>query len=67
MDQLKSKYDNLKTKARKVVASQRTYIRGTGGGTPISEKFDPIIEAILKIINIKTVVGFENSLDCDSV
>ncbi|KAG5888513.1 hypothetical protein JTB14_018444 [Gonioctena quinquepunctata] len=58
MDQLKSKYDNLKTKTRKVVAAQRTYIKGTGGGPPVTDKFDPVIENVLKIINIKTVVGF---------
>ncbi|KAG5878948.1 hypothetical protein JTB14_030924 [Gonioctena quinquepunctata] len=46
MDQLKSKYDNLKTETRKVVAAQ-------------------LIENVLKIINIKTVVGFDSILDCD--
>ncbi|KAG5884256.1 hypothetical protein JTB14_011745 [Gonioctena quinquepunctata] len=65
MDQLKSKYDNLKTKKRKVVAAQRTYIKGTGGGPPVTDKFDPVIENVLKIINIKTVVGFDSILDCD--
>ncbi|KAG5894798.1 hypothetical protein JTB14_008289 [Gonioctena quinquepunctata] len=65
MDQLKSKYDNLKTKTRKVVAAQRTYIKGTGGGPPVTDKFDPVIENVLKIINIKTVVGFDSILDCD--
>ncbi|KAG5867551.1 hypothetical protein JTB14_027894 [Gonioctena quinquepunctata] len=65
MDQLKSKYDNLKTKTRKVVAAQRTYIKGTDGGPPVTDKFDPVIENVLKIINIKTVVGFDSILDCD--
>ncbi|KAG5864206.1 hypothetical protein JTB14_010014 [Gonioctena quinquepunctata] len=65
MDQLKSKYDNLKTKTRKVVAAQRTYIKGTGGGPSVTDKFDPVIENVLKIINIKTVVGFDSILDCD--
>ncbi|KAG5873486.1 hypothetical protein JTB14_029163 [Gonioctena quinquepunctata] len=67
MDQLKSKYDNLKTKTRKVVAAQRTYIKGTGGGPPVTDKFDPVIENVLKIINIKTVVGFDSILDCDDI
>ncbi|KAG5875188.1 hypothetical protein JTB14_006847 [Gonioctena quinquepunctata] len=67
MDQLKSKYDNLKTKTRKVVVAQRTYIKGTGGGPPVTDKFDPVIENVLKIINIKTVVGFDSILDCDDV
>lgn len=67
VDQLKSKYDNLKTKARKVVAENKTYINGTGGGGPNADKFDTVIELILKIINIKTVVGFQNPFDCDNV
>jgi hypothetical protein len=67
VDQLKSKYDNLKTKARKVVAENRTYRQKTGGGGASSDKFDAVIEAVLRIINIKSVVGFENSVDCDHV
>ncbi|KAG5886558.1 hypothetical protein JTB14_027425 [Gonioctena quinquepunctata] len=55
----------FENKTRKVVAAQRTYIKGTGGGPPVTDKFDPVIENVLKIINIKTVVGFDSILDCD--
>lgn len=63
IDQLKSKFDNLKTKVRKIVAQERLYIRGTGGGGSLTTNIDPIIELVLKIINWKTVVGLENTLD----
>ncbi|KAK9674921.1 Myb/SANT-like DNA-binding domain [Popillia japonica] len=65
IEQLKSKYDNLKTKARRVIANERQCIKGTGGG-PGYSSFDPIVEAILKIINIKTVVGLHYSMDSDN-
>ncbi|KAG5872691.1 hypothetical protein JTB14_032570 [Gonioctena quinquepunctata] len=55
----------FENKTRKVVAAQRPYIKGTGGGPPVTDKFDPVIENVLKIINIKTVVGFDSILDCD--
>ncbi|KAK9744904.1 Myb/SANT-like DNA-binding domain [Popillia japonica] len=64
IDQLKAKYDNLKSKARKVVANKNKCIEGTGGG-PSYDSFDPIIEAILKIINMKTVVGLQCPFDSD--
>ncbi|KAK9696016.1 Myb/SANT-like DNA-binding domain [Popillia japonica] len=64
IDQLKSKYDNLKSKARKVVANKRAFLKGTGGGPcTCGDGFDPIIESILKIINIKTVVGHTSKFD----
>ncbi|KAL1490212.1 hypothetical protein ABEB36_012944 [Hypothenemus hampei] len=66
MEQLKTKYDNLKTKTRKIVAAQKNHVKGTGGGAPINDKLDPVVEAILKIINIKTVVGFENVFDSEN-
>lgn len=67
VDQLKSKFDNLKTKVRKFVAQERCYIRGTGGGGSLPTNTDPIVELVLKIINWKTVVGLENTLDSDYV
>ncbi|CAH1382926.1 unnamed protein product, partial [Tenebrio molitor] len=30
-----------------------------------TDKFDAVIEAVLRIINLKTVVGFANGVDCD--
>ncbi|KAG5890523.1 hypothetical protein JTB14_022756 [Gonioctena quinquepunctata] len=38
----------FENKTRKVVAAQRTYIKGTGGGPPVTDKFDPVIENVLK-------------------
>ena len=67
VDQLKSKFDNLKTKVRKIVAQERTYIKGTGGGGPANTTTDPIVELVLKIINWKTVVDLQNDWDSDYV
>ncbi|KAK9744178.1 Myb/SANT-like DNA-binding domain [Popillia japonica] len=66
IDQLKSKYDNLKSKARKVVANKRASLKGTGGSPTCGGRFDPIIGSILKIINIKTIVGHTSKFDSDS-
>jgi hypothetical protein len=52
VNQLKSKYDNLKTKTRKVVAKNSRYKGKTCGGGACTEKFDAVIEAVLRIINI---------------
>ncbi|KAL1516508.1 hypothetical protein ABEB36_000417 [Hypothenemus hampei] len=46
----------------KVVATQRNHVKGTGGGAPIDHTSDPVVEVVLKIINMKTVVGLENFL-----
>ncbi|CAH1113904.1 unnamed protein product [Psylliodes chrysocephalus] len=64
-DQLKSKFDNLKTKTRKIVAQERAHIKGTGGGGPLPPDYDPVIQLIVKIINWKTVVGLENTFGSD--
>lgn len=45
------------------MAQERSYIRGNGGGGSLTTNIDPIIELVLKIINWKTVVGLENTLD----
>lgn len=67
IEQLKSKYDNLKTKARKDVAKQKSYRKETGGGPPDNGGGpDPVTESVLEIINIKTVVGLESPFDSDS-
>lgn len=66
MTQIKSKYDNLKTRTRKEVAKEKAYLRGTGGGPAVKKELDPIIEATLNIINIKTVVGLSNMFDSDA-
>lgn len=66
MAQLKSKYDNLKTSARKYYSRQRDIIYHTGGGP--GENRDPkgdIYEVILQIINKKTVFGLHNRFDDD--
>ncbi|KAL1489612.1 hypothetical protein ABEB36_013560 [Hypothenemus hampei] len=65
LEQIKIKYDNIKCKARKVVASNKKYITGTGGGPTKNNELDPVIESVLEIINKKTVVGLANLYDCD--
>ncbi|KAG5882712.1 hypothetical protein JTB14_020556 [Gonioctena quinquepunctata] len=67
MEQLKAKYENLKTKARKCAAENRGYYRGTGGGPTNEPDWDPVVEAVLKVINEKTVIGFHNPNDSDAV
>ncbi|KAL1492332.1 hypothetical protein ABEB36_010593 [Hypothenemus hampei] len=49
LDQIKSKYDNLKTKARKWVADKKIDLKGTGGGPGANVVSDPVIEAVLNI------------------
>jgi hypothetical protein len=64
IEQLKTKYDNLKTKARKDVAEEKNKIKQTGGGPSYPDnRLNPITEAVLNIINYKTVIGLES---CDS-
>lgn len=65
LPQIKSKY-NLKSKARKDVAKHKQYIRGTGGGPAGNDKFDPMIEAISEIVNLKPVVGFPSTFNSDA-
>ncbi|XP_074032326.1 uncharacterized protein [Leptinotarsa decemlineata] len=67
ISQIKAKFDNLKTKARKDMAKQKSYMTGTGGGPAIKIDLDPVTEATLNIINMKTVVGLNNSLDSDFI
>ncbi|CAG9836276.1 unnamed protein product [Diabrotica balteata] len=65
VEQVKNKYDNIKTRTRKVVAKENSYLRGTGGGPEIKTLEDPVIEATLRIINEKTVVGLKTIFDSD--
>nr|CAI5841410.1 unnamed protein product [Callosobruchus analis] len=53
----------LKKKAKKMVADIQTSIACTGGGPRQVEIFDPVIEAILEVINRKTVVGLYSPWD----
>ncbi|XP_074038652.1 myb/SANT-like DNA-binding domain-containing protein 3 isoform X2 [Leptinotarsa decemlineata] len=55
ISQIKAKFDNLKTKARKDMAKQKSYMTGTGGGPAIKIDLDPVTEATLNIINMKTL------------
>ncbi|KAI4455443.1 hypothetical protein MML48_9g00000487 [Holotrichia oblita] len=64
VEQIKTKYDNLKAKARKEVAMLKLSRTGTGGGPGVGE-LDCVVEAVLKIINFKTVVGLQNKYDND--
>ncbi|KAK9712385.1 Alcohol dehydrogenase transcription factor Myb/SANT-like, partial [Popillia japonica] len=64
VEQIKTKYDNLKAKARKEVAMLKLSRTGTGGGPSVGE-LDCVVEAVLKIINFKTVVGLQNKYDND--
>ncbi|KAK9680259.1 Myb/SANT-like DNA-binding domain [Popillia japonica] len=64
VEQIKTKYDNLKAKARKEVAMLKLSRTGTGGGPGVGD-LDCVVEAVLKIINFKTVVGLQNKYDND--
>ncbi|KAG5878537.1 hypothetical protein JTB14_024538 [Gonioctena quinquepunctata] len=57
MEQLKAKYENLKTKARKCAAENRGYYRGTGGGPTNEPDWDPVLK-ILRVINEKLSLVF---------
>ncbi|KAG5895457.1 hypothetical protein JTB14_001333 [Gonioctena quinquepunctata] len=54
-------------KARKCAAENRGYYRGTGGGPTNEPDWDPVVEAVLRVINEKTVIGFHNPNDSDAV
>ncbi|KYB28778.1 hypothetical protein TcasGA2_TC032476 [Tribolium castaneum] len=64
VEQIKNKYDNMKSKARKIAASNKNYLRGIEGGPSQTLDLDPVIEAVLRIINSATVVGLEDPFDC---
>ncbi|KAG5889973.1 hypothetical protein JTB14_020261 [Gonioctena quinquepunctata] len=60
IEQLKGKYENLKTKARKYAADNKKYLQATGGWPSHHPDWGPVIEAILRVMNGKTVIGFYN-------
>ncbi|VEN39779.1 unnamed protein product [Callosobruchus maculatus] len=66
-EQLRIKYENLKAKARKVAAQQKCALTGTGGGPGQRDVLNPVLEAILEIVNRKTVVGLDSPWDSDRV
>lgn len=66
VEQLQGKYDNLKTKAKKVVAESKKNILGTGGGPSNNDHIDPVIQAVLNILNSKLVAGLKPQHDCDT-
>lgn len=65
LENLKSKYDNLKTKARAYGINKYKHARGTGGGPQSAIATDVVLDTVLTIINQKTVVGLQNPFDCD--
>nr|CAI5869386.1 unnamed protein product [Callosobruchus analis] len=60
------RYESSKKKAKKIVADTQTSVTDTSGGPGQVEIFDPVIEAILEVINKKTVVGLYSPWDSDA-
>ncbi|XP_072377429.1 uncharacterized protein [Diabrotica undecimpunctata] len=67
LDQVRAKYDNIKSKARKEVAKLRCYQAGTGGGPCSSFNLDTSTDAVLNLMNLKTVMGLTAEFDSDSI
>lgn len=69
MEQIKSKFDNLKTKARKHANEKKNNLTGTGGGPAVLKTDDPVLTVVLEILNPKSVVGYTplTDSDCDNV
>lgn len=65
-ENLKKYYDNIKKTVRKEVAEEKHESNKTGGGTFIV-KNDPVKDLTLDLMNKKTVYGFQNNFDGDSV
>ncbi|CAH1111592.1 unnamed protein product [Psylliodes chrysocephalus] len=63
--QMKSKYDNLKTAARRFSGNANRNLYGTGGGPPVVVNPNPVYDEVLSIINKKTVSGLVNEYDDD--
>lgn len=67
LQQLQGKYENLKTEVRKATAAHRLAWYGTGGGPSDGDvKYDPVLLAILELLNEKTVIGIPSQFDCDA-
>lgn len=66
--QLKSKFDNLKTAARKHASNCNRSLYSTGGGPPESAESKNIIyDEVCEILNKKTVRGLTNIYDDDFI
>ncbi|KAL1489253.1 hypothetical protein ABEB36_014186 [Hypothenemus hampei] len=63
--QLKSKFDNLKTKARKYAVEHKNNYKGTGGGPSKPFNEDPVLNGVLEIISHRSAFGMEPDGDCD--
>jgi hypothetical protein len=63
--EIKTKFDNLKSKARETVAVNKKITTRIGGGPSEYTDIDPVTDVVLEIINMKTVTGFNNPWDCD--
>ncbi|CAG9840768.1 unnamed protein product [Diabrotica balteata] len=64
LDQVRAKYDNIKSTARKEVAKLRCYQGGTGGGLCTSFHLDTSTDAVLDLMN---VTGLNAEFDSDSI
>ncbi|KAK4887454.1 hypothetical protein RN001_003725, partial [Aquatica leii] len=64
--QLTAKYENLKNQARKYAAHNKRIVCGTGGGNHKYIK-EVVLEAVLELLNKKTVYGKDNNFDDDFV
>ncbi|KAL1489603.1 hypothetical protein ABEB36_013552 [Hypothenemus hampei] len=59
LTQLKSKFDNLKTKARKYAVEHKNNYKGTGGGPSKPFNEDPVLNGVLEIISHRSAFGME--------
>ncbi|KAF2879569.1 hypothetical protein ILUMI_26594 [Ignelater luminosus] len=64
LHQIKSKFDNLKTAARKYAYCNKENLNITGG-RPSGNLENVVYDKMLEIINNKTVIGLENPYDDD--
>lgn len=54
---MREQFENLKTKARKFVGTNKLSLKRTGNGPSSIAIVDPVIQAALNVINYKTVYG----------
>ncbi|CAG9829507.1 unnamed protein product [Diabrotica balteata] len=60
-------FDNIKSKARQKVAKLRCYQGGTGGGPYTSIILDTSRNAVLDLLNLKTVMELDAESGSDSI
>ncbi|VEN42525.1 unnamed protein product [Callosobruchus maculatus] len=65
-EQLRMKYENLKKKAKRMVADSRKSITDTEGGPGQVAILDPVMEAFLEMTNKESVVGLYSPWDSDT-